>query len=201
MAAARPLPVHLRDPLHAVAHALSDLNVIGPGAMHQVCRELQRQFFDPPDLSGIQGHIEVSLSWLLGPDRRGLLGSGAAPAAPRAAGAAWSRPRRLHRVLAPPQIGAHLTRSTHGDVPAAVSWLAFVSIELQWSKARYAPGIVGLIMNGAGPARVPDRVVAEIRSREVGGLVKSPKPVRFGAAIISGSRTVPSLAAWRSSPT
>ena len=32
MAAARPLPVHLRDPfLHAVAHALSDRNVIGPG--------------------------------------------------------------------------------------------------------------------------------------------------------------------------
>jgi hypothetical protein len=52
MAAARPLPVHLRDPfLHAVAHALSDRNVIGPGTVHQVCRELQRQFFDPPDLS------------------------------------------------------------------------------------------------------------------------------------------------------
>jgi hypothetical protein len=52
MAAARPLPVHLRDPfLHAVAHALSDRNVIGPGTVHQVCRELQRQLFDPPDLS------------------------------------------------------------------------------------------------------------------------------------------------------
>ena len=52
MAAARPLPVHLRDPfLHAVAHALSERNVIGPGTVHQVCRELQRQFFDPPDLS------------------------------------------------------------------------------------------------------------------------------------------------------
>ena len=58
---------------------------------------------------------------------------------------------------------------------------AFVSIKLQWSKARYAPGIVGLIMNGACPAHVPDRVVAEIRSREVGGLVELPKPVRFGA--------------------
>ena len=56
---------------------------------------------------------------------------------------------------------------------------AFVSIELQWSKAGYAPGIAGLIMNGAGPARVPDRVVAEIRSREVGGLVELPKARGF----------------------
>jgi transcriptional antiterminator RfaH len=56
---------------------------------------------------------------------------------------------------------------------------AFVSIKLQWSKARYAPGIVGLIMNGAGPAHVPDRVVAEIRSREVGGLVELSKAHAF----------------------
>jgi hypothetical protein len=52
MAAARPLPVDLRDPfLQVVAHALSGRDVIGPGTVHQVCRELQRQFFDPPDLS------------------------------------------------------------------------------------------------------------------------------------------------------
>jgi hypothetical protein len=51
-AAARPLDRDLRDPfLQAVAHALSDRNIIGPGTVHQVCRELQRQFFDPPDLS------------------------------------------------------------------------------------------------------------------------------------------------------
>jgi hypothetical protein len=48
--AARPLPVDLRDPfLQAVAHALSGRDVVGPGTVHQVCRELQRQFFDPPD--------------------------------------------------------------------------------------------------------------------------------------------------------
>ena len=89
MAAARPLPVHLRDPfLHAVAHALSDRNVIGPGTVHQVCRELQRQFFDPPDLSRVQRHIEVSLSWLLRPDSRGLLGPRATAAATRQPGAA-----------------------------------------------------------------------------------------------------------------
>jgi hypothetical protein len=52
MAAARPLPVALRDPfLQAVAHALSGRAVVGPGTVHQVVRDLQRQFFDPPDLS------------------------------------------------------------------------------------------------------------------------------------------------------
>jgi transcription antitermination factor NusG len=44
---------------------------------------------------------------------------------------------------------------------------------------RAPQGNVGLIMNGAGPARVPDRVVAEIRSREVGGLVELPKARAF----------------------
>ena len=89
MAAARPLPVHLRDPfLHAVAHALSDRNVIGPGTVHQVCRELQRQFFRPAGFEQIQRHIEVSLSWLLGPDSRGLLGRGLTSAATRHRGAA-----------------------------------------------------------------------------------------------------------------
>ena len=48
---------------------------------------------------------------------------------------------------------------------------AFVSIDLQWSEARYAPGIVDLIMNGAGPARVSDRVVA--------GTKDSDAPVRL----------------------
>jgi hypothetical protein len=52
LAAVRPLPIDLRDPfLHAVAHELSGRAEIGPGVVHRVCRELQRQFFAPPDLS------------------------------------------------------------------------------------------------------------------------------------------------------
>jgi hypothetical protein len=52
VAAARPLPIDLRDRfLHAVAHELSGRAVVGPGVVHRVCRELQRQFFAPPDLS------------------------------------------------------------------------------------------------------------------------------------------------------
>jgi hypothetical protein len=56
MAAARPLAPDLRDPfLHAVAHALAGRDVVSPGTVHQVCRELQREFFDPPDFNGNAG--------------------------------------------------------------------------------------------------------------------------------------------------
>ena len=51
-AAARPLDPDLRDPfLQAVAHALQQdrSGEIGPGTVARICRELQRQFFDPPD--------------------------------------------------------------------------------------------------------------------------------------------------------
>ena len=53
MAAARPLDVEMRDPfLRAVANALEGSKVIGPGVVARTCAELQRQFFDPPDLTG-----------------------------------------------------------------------------------------------------------------------------------------------------
>ena len=39
----------------------------------------------------------------------------------------------------------------------------FVLIQLQWHAARWAPGTLGLIMDGERPARVPDAVIAEIR--------------------------------------
>jgi hypothetical protein len=56
LAAARPLPVGARDAfLQSVARALSGRDVVGPGTVHQVCRELQRQYFDPPDLSRAAG--------------------------------------------------------------------------------------------------------------------------------------------------
>jgi transcriptional antiterminator RfaH len=62
---------------------------------------------------------------------------------------------------------------------------AFVWIELQWSQARWAPGVVRLVMDGSAPARVPDAVIAEIRSRENGGLIELPKPspARLGDAM------------------
>jgi hypothetical protein len=49
-AAARPLEPGLRDPfLQAVANALNGAGEIGPGTVARVCREMQRQFFNPPD--------------------------------------------------------------------------------------------------------------------------------------------------------
>jgi len=62
---------------------------------------------------------------------------------------------------------------------------AFVLIELQWHSARWTAGVIRLVMDGAVPARVPDAVIAEIRSREVAGLIELPKPptVRPGDAV------------------
>ena len=36
--------------------------------------------------------------------------------------------------------------------------------------------MINLIMDGVQPARVPDAVIAEIRSRERNGLIELPKP-------------------------
>jgi transcriptional antiterminator RfaH len=52
----------------------------------------------------------------------------------------------------------------------------FIVIQVGWYQARYCPGIASLIMNNAGPAHVPDAVIAEIRARERNGLVELPKP-------------------------
>jgi transcription antitermination factor NusG len=54
-----------------------------------------------------------------------------------------------------------------------------VLIDLQWHAARWTPGIVRIVLDGASPARVSDAVIAEIRSRERNGLVELPKPPQF----------------------
>jgi hypothetical protein len=51
MDAAAPLEPRMRDAfLRSVAHALTGREV-GPGLVARTCREVQREFFDPPDLS------------------------------------------------------------------------------------------------------------------------------------------------------
>jgi transcriptional antiterminator RfaH len=59
--------------------------------------------------------------------------------------------------------------------PALFPGYAFVLIELQWHAARWAPGVTRIVLDGAAPARVPDGVIDEIRSRERGGLVEMPR--------------------------
>jgi transcriptional antiterminator RfaH len=64
--------------------------------------------------------------------------------------------------------------------PALFPGYAFVFIELQWHTARWAPGVARIVLDGAAPARVPDSVIAEIRSREVKGAVELPSRLRRG---------------------
>ena len=64
--------------------------------------------------------------------------------------------------------------------PALFPGYAFVLIELQWHQARWAPGVTRIVLDGAVPARVPDEVIAEIRSRERGGLVELPPRLKHG---------------------
>jgi transcription antitermination factor NusG len=67
----------------------------------------------------------------------------------------------------------------------------FVQIERHWHDARWSPGVVRLLMDGDQPAKLQDRVMEEIRSREVGGYVKlkpTPKARKGQRVRINGGR-------------
>jgi transcriptional antiterminator RfaH len=53
---------------------------------------------------------------------------------------------------------------------------AFVLVVSAWWSARWSAGVRRLVMDGELPAKVPDAIIAEIRSRERNGLVELPKP-------------------------
>ena len=53
---------------------------------------------------------------------------------------------------------------------------AFLVIEAQWHAAQRSPGVIRLIMDGNCPSRVPDRAIADLRSRERDGLIELPPP-------------------------
>jgi transcriptional antiterminator RfaH len=75
---------------------------------------------------------------------------------------------RVQRRVAP---GHKRTEVSTGLFPG----YAFVSIELQWHVAHRTPGVLRLVLDGEKPARVPDRVIDEIRKREVNGFIVLPK--------------------------
>jgi transcriptional antiterminator RfaH len=52
----------------------------------------------------------------------------------------------------------------------------FILIQLQWHEANMAPGVIRILRDGDQPAHVPDTVIDGIREREVGGVVRLPKP-------------------------
>jgi transcriptional antiterminator RfaH len=70
-------------------------------------------------------------------------------------------------------------RKTSMQAPALFPGYAFVLIELQWHAARWSPGVIRLVLDGMRPARVPDRVIADLRSRERGGLIELLPPPGF----------------------
>jgi transcriptional antiterminator RfaH len=55
----------------------------------------------------------------------------------------------------------------------------FILIELQWHGVNMAAGVIRLLMDGQQPARVLDAIIDGIREREVGGVVRLPKPPRL----------------------
>lgn len=60
----------------------------------------------------------------------------------------------------------------------------FLRIELQWHTARWSPGVTRIVLDGAAPARVPDAVIDEIRSREGrNGLIELPPRLKRGDAV------------------
>ena len=57
----------------------------------------------------------------------------------------------------------------------------FLHIHLQWHSARWAPGVVRLVLNGGAPARLSEPAIAAIRQRERNGLVELPRrPLQRG---------------------
>jgi transcriptional antiterminator RfaH len=63
--------------------------------------------------------------------------------------------------------------------PALFTGYCFVAIELQWHAARFAPGVLRLVLDGTVPAKVPDAALHEIRSRERGDLMELPEAHRL----------------------
>jgi transcriptional antiterminator RfaH len=70
-------------------------------------------------------------------------------------------------------------RTAHGRkvvrTPLLFPGYLFVLIRLQWHTARWAPGVVRLVMNGVGPAAVPAAVIED----QTGGLIDLPRPPKF----------------------
>ena len=56
----------------------------------------------------------------------------------------------------------------------------FLRVVTGWWQARWTPGTCGLVMDGATPAKVPDAVIAEIKSREREGAIELPPKLRSG---------------------
>src|SRR5262245_52146965 len=59
----------------------------------------------------------------------------------------------------------------------------FLRVVTGWWQARWTPGTCGLVMDGETPAKVPDAVIAEIRSRERKGAIELQPKLRPGERV------------------
>jgi len=55
----------------------------------------------------------------------------------------------------------------------------FVRAAEQWSPIRWTAHVVRVLLSGDVPAQLPDKIVDEIRKRQIGGFVKLPPPTRL----------------------
>jgi transcriptional antiterminator RfaH len=78
-----------------------------------------------------------------------------------------------------PRIRSQRITGRRKAVTALFPGYAFVLIELQWHAARWSPGVLRLVLDGVQPAKVPDKVITELRRRERNGLVELPSPPGF----------------------
>lgn len=53
----------------------------------------------------------------------------------------------------------------------------FVAIADRWYPVIWTQGVIRLLMSGDQPAKLPEKVMNELRKREIGGFIKLPAPV------------------------
>lgn len=70
-------------------------------------------------------------------------------------------------------------RSKTGKVLLLFPTYLFVRVIERWYPVAWTPGVTRLLMAGDQPARLPEKIVDQIRKREVGGFVKLPAKPKF----------------------
>ncbi len=85
--------------------------------------------------------------------------------------------RSEYEIFAPRVNERRVVRGRRVVVPVPLfPGYCFVLITLGWHRARWTPGVCGLIKSGGEqPTRVPDAVIEDIRKRERNGFVMLPR--------------------------
>ena len=108
-----------------------------------------------------------------------VLGLCAASDPPRAPGTALLRAGRVHDVSAPTSRPSCQRCARKVAPPALFPGYAFVLIELQWHSATKTPGVIRLVLDGARPAKVEDKIIDDLKRRERNGLIELSAPPGF----------------------